>query len=231
MTATEPMTTTGASSPADVLHRLLQRRSCRAFLPDDLPAATVERLLTLAQRTPSWCNTQPWQVTVTRGEGTQRLKEAMVAAGDEEPDLPFPASYDGPYRDRRREAARRLYDAVGVTWGDREASARQTALNFELFGAPHLAVVTTDAGLGTYGAIDCGLYVQTFLMAAEALGLGTIPQAAIALRSATVRRILGLSPDRLVVCGISFGYPDTAHPATDVRTDRAALADVVRYLD
>jgi nitroreductase len=155
----------------------------------------------------------------------------MVAAGDEEPDLPFPASYDGPYRDRRREAARRLYEAVGVTWGDREASARQTALNFELFGAPHLAVVTTDAGLGTYGAIDCGLYVQTFLMAAEALGLGTIPQAAIALRSKTVRRTLGLTPDRLVVCGISFGYPDTAHPATDVRTDRAELADVVTYLD
>jgi nitroreductase len=220
------------STPASAaLHQLLQRRSCRAFLPDDLPRATIERLLTLAQRTPSWCNTQPWQVTVTRGEGTQRLKEAMVAAGDEEPDLPFPTSYDGPYRERRREAAKRLYEAVGVTWGDREASARQTALNFELFGAPHLAVVTTDAGLGNYGAIDCGLYVQTFLLAAESLGLGTIPQAAIALRSATVRRILGLNPDRLVVCRISFGYPDTAHPATEVRTDRAELADVVTYPD
>jgi nitroreductase len=225
------MTTTRALSSVDMLDELLRRHSCRAFLPDQLSATTIERLLGLAQRASSWCNIQPWHVTVTRGEGTQKLIDALVAADDEDPDVPFPVSYDDSYRVRRREAARRLYDAVGVPWGDRQASAREAARNFEFFGAPHCAVVTTDPSLGTYGAIDCGLYVQTFLLAAEALGLGAIPQAAIALRSTTLRRVLDLPPNRIVLCGISFGLPDPTHPGVSVHTDRAELAEVVTYLD
>jgi proline dehydrogenase len=40
-----------------------------------------------------------------------------------------------------------------VVRGDREASGRQARENFRLFGAPHVAIVTTDAALGTYGAV------------------------------------------------------------------------------
>lgn len=226
-----PMTDVNTSLAVETLERLLDRRSCRGFLPDELPEATIEKLLTLAQRTPSWCNIQPWHLTITRGDGTQKVVDAMLAAPDEEPDIPFPTSYDGVYRERRREAARRLYDAVGVQWGDREASARQAERNFELFGAPHLAVLTTGANLGTYGAIDCGLYLQSFLLAAEALGISAIPQAAIAMRSKTLRNLLGLADDRLVLCGISFGFPDTDHASSQVRTDRADMVDVVTYIE
>ncbi|GAF43028.1 nitroreductase [Rhodococcus wratislaviensis] len=231
-TQTVPMTTSGSSSRVDVLDQLLhERHSCRAFLPDAVPDSTIERLLLLAQRTPSWCNTQPWKVVVTRGQGTDRMRRALTAADDEEPDLPFPEAYNGPYRDRRRAAARRLYQAVGVQWGDRAASAREAARNFELFDAPHLAVITTDTGLGTYGAVDCGLYVQTFLLAAQALELGAIPQAAIAARSRTVRQVLNLTDDRMVLCGISFGLPDPNNPGAAVHAERASLSDVVTYLD
>lgn len=223
------MTDVNTSLTVDALERLLDRRSCRGFLPDELPEATITKLLALAQRTPSWCNIQPWDLTITRGEGTRKVVDAMLGASDEEPDIPFPTSYDGVYRERRREAARRLYEAVGVQWGDREASAREAERNFELFGAPHLAVLTTGANLGTYGAIDCGLYVQSFLLAAEALGIGAIPQAAIAMRSKTLRDVLDLADDRLVLCGISFGLPDTDHASTNVQTDRADTVDVVTY--
>jgi nitroreductase len=225
------MTTLNTSPALDALERLLDRRSCRGFLPEPLPQATITTILALAQRTPSWCNTQPWDLTITRGDGTRRVVDAMLGAGDEEPEIAFPASYNGVYRERRREAARRLYEAVGVEWGDREASAREANKNFELFGAPHLAVLTTGADLGTYGAIDCGLYLESFLLAAEALGVATIPQAAIAMRSKTLRDVLGLADDRLVLCGISFGFPDPSHASAGVRTDRADLTDVVTFFD
>jgi len=41
----------------------------------------------------------------------------------------------------------------------------------------------------------------------------------------------GLSDDRCVVCGISFGYPDRAHKANSYRTSRAALGDTARFFD
>jgi itaconate CoA-transferase len=226
-----------SESRADALAGLLgDRHSCRAFLPEQVPTELIERLLRTAQRSASWCNTQPWQAYVTRGEGTERLREALMRdagenPGESAPDFPAPAEYRDVYRDRRRASGWALYDAVGVAKGDREASAAQAAENFRLFGAPHAAIITTDAAQGVYGAVDCGLYIGTFLLAAESLGLACIPQAALAMRAPVLREHFGIPEDRQIVAGISFGYEDTGHAANSYRTERAGLEEVVTWVD
>ncbi|MGC5257061.1 hypothetical protein ACPXCG_11965 [Gordonia sp. DT218] len=40
------------------------------------------RVLRLAQHTPSWCDTQPWHTVITQGDGTARLREALLAHVD-----------------------------------------------------------------------------------------------------------------------------------------------------
>ncbi len=213
---------------------LRARHSCRAFLPDAVPRAVIERILTLAQRTASWCNCQPWQVTVASGEGARRLSQALLQRAEQSgfsPDFPFPREYQGDYLARRRESGFQLYNAVGVARGDREAYRRQELRNFQLFDAPHVAVITTDEALGEYGAIDCGGYVANFLLAAQANGVATVAQASLAMYPEVLRDTLGLPADRRVVCAISFGYADTAHPANSYRTSRADLASTVRWVD
>lgn len=219
---------------ATVLEGLLrERRSCRAFLSRPVDRTTIAQLLTLAQRTPSWCNTQPWQIVLTSGDATTTLAEALFAhAGSEpevEPDIPFPPGYAGVYLQRRRVCGFQLYGALGIERGDRERGAAQARENFRFFGAPHFALITTDRALGPYGSIDCGGYVSTFLLAAEALGLGAIPQAAVAGYSRWLREYFKLPEDRLVVCGISFGYADPEHPANAFHTQREPLDDVVQW--
>src|SRR5690625_1629615 len=79
---------------AAVLERLLhQRYGCRAYLSDTVPGETIDRILTLAQRTASWCNTQAWNMVITSGAGTVRFREALledVVKGIHAPDFPFP---------------------------------------------------------------------------------------------------------------------------------------------
>jgi nitroreductase len=146
------------------------------------------------------------------------------------PDIEFPERYEGVAQARRRECAWQLYECVGVQGGDREGSARQTAKNFELFGAPHLAIVTSEGALGTYGAVDCGVYVAHFLLAAQSLGIATIPQAAIASCAPYLRARFALPDDQQVLCGISFGYEDAHHPANAFRTTRAPLEEMVTWV-
>ncbi len=220
--------TTDAPHPDDsaALERLLHRRfSCRGFLPQPVAPELIERVLALAQRTASWCNAQPWQLVITRGAATERFRtalyEEMQRPGDEAPDFAWPTAYRDAYQARRRECGFGLYDAVGIARGDRAASAAQAMQNFRLFGAPHVAIVTTPADLGVYGAVDCGAYVQNFMLAATSLGLASIAQAALATRPGFIRRHFGLPDDRRIVCGISFGYEDPAHPANTFRTTRA----------
>jgi nitroreductase len=217
------------------LQRLLyERHSCRGFLPQLVPEATIRHILELAQLTASWCNTQPWQVVVTSGEATERFRRAMLeraATAPRNPDLPFPREYSGKYLERRRACGLRLYESVGIVRGDRAASERQAAENFRLFGAPHVAIITSPEPLGIYGAIDCGAYIGNFMLAAQSIGVASIAQAALAAHSGFIRDYFDLGNDCRVVCGISFGYEDSAHPANGCRTRRVGLSEAVKWVD
>jgi nitroreductase len=226
---------TKSNSDAEALELLLStRHSCRGFLPDPVADDVIARILHIARRTPSWCNAQPWRVVITKGAATERFRAALgnyVATNPPAPDIAFPREYHGVYLERRRACGFQLYEAVGIARGDREASAKQGFENYKLFGAPHVAIVTSDEALGAYGALDCGAYVNNFLVAAQSLGVASIPQAALASHSKFVREHFRLGDDRLIVCGISFGYEDPAHKANTFRTSRASLDEVVEWVE
>jgi nitroreductase len=224
------------TAPIEVLEDLLsQRFSCRAFRPDPVPRPTIERVLTAAQRTASWCNSQPWQIVIASGEAKERFRTAIYGEASSgapaDGDFSFPREYRGIYLERRRESGFQLYNTLGIARGDKAAYARQALENYNFFGAPHVAIIHTDEALGIYGAIDCGAYVGNFLLAAQALGLGAIAQAALARHSGLIRRHFRLGDDRRVVCGISFGFPDLDHKINAYRTSRASVADTATFVD
>jgi nitroreductase len=234
--AKAPVTRHSVEQRIGVLEELLgERFSCRAFRPDPVPRATIERILTAAQKTASWCNSQPWRLEIASGAATKKFRDAIYgAASSRKPssgDFPFPREYRGIYLERRRESGFQLYNSLGIPRGDKAAYARQALENFNFFGAPHVAIVHTDEALGIYGAIDCGGYVANFMLAAQALGLASIPQAALAFHSGLVREHFGLGDDRRVVCGISFGFPDRDHKANSYRTTRAGIAETVTFVE
>jgi len=239
------MTNTAEDPPASrysladrtgVLEELLRERySCRAFLPARVPRPIIECVLAAAQRTASWCNSQPWQLVIASGEAKERFRKAIYteasSGAPEQGDFPFPREYLGVYLERRRESGFQLYNTLGIPRGDKAGYRRQALENYNFFGAPHVAIVHTAEPLGVYGAIDCGAYVGNFMLAAQASGLGCIAQAALARHAGLIRRHFGLDDTRRVVCGISFGFADRDHKANSYRTSRASLADAVTFVE
>jgi nitroreductase len=222
-----------AGRDADVLETLMKaRHSCRAFEPTALPRRTIERILSIAQRTASWCNTQPWHVHIVSGPRLDEFRRLYAQkASEKAPDIEFPAAYRGTYLDRRRECGFSLYASLGIGREDKARAQAQMMRNYAFFGAPHLAVVSTDADLGPYGAIDCGGYIGTFLLAATSLGVAAVPQAAVASNSVFVREFLSIPDGRKVVAGIAFGLEDTTHPSNAFRTTRASIEQAVTWVD
>lgn len=219
----------------DSLVRLLDDRfSCRGFKPDPVPRQTISAIVDAARKVPSWCNAQPWQIILTSGDQTDAFRTALAAHASTKPpspDVDFPARYSGVYQERRRTCGWQLYEAVGVQKGDRAGSAAQMMRNFTLFDAPHCAIIHSPRELGAYGALDCGAFVTTFTLAAQAQGIATIPQAAVASHSAFLHDYFDIDDDRLIICAISFGYEDPDHPANGFRTERADVSDLIEWKD
>jgi nitroreductase len=223
------------SSDFSTLQRLVTaRHSCRAFKRDEVPRSTIQFILEAAQRAASDCNIQPWYVAVLSGGRLNKLREAMYtrAASGAPPvaDIPPITKYSGVYQERRRECGWSLYGALGIAKGDRAASGQQALENFRFFNAPHLALITTHASLGARALLDCGGYLNLFLLAAQALGVATVPQASISYRADVIREQLDLTDEQHVVCGIAFGWSDVDALANSYRTTRAPLNHVTEFL-
>lgn len=103
--------------------------------------------------------------------------------------------------------------------------------NFDLFDAPHCAILSSPRELGPYGAMDCGGFVTAFTLAAQAAGLASIAQAAVATYAPILHELLQIPEDRVILCGLSFGYANHEHPANSFRTDRADLGEFVSWRD
>ena len=212
---------------------LKSRYSCRAFRPDPVPDDVITQIITAARHVPSWCNAQPWQVTITKGAATETFRDVMMTAASTgtppQPDLDWPSKYSGAYAERRRTCGYQLYDAVGIEKSDRAGRMAQMLRNYALFDAPHVAIIHSPAELGPYGAMDSGGFVTAFALAATALGVASIPQAAIAGYAPLVRDHFDIADDRLVLCAISFGYADKDAPINQFRTERAVPDQIIDW--
>lgn len=218
-----------------VARLLLERYSCRAFRSDPVPRAVLEDVFAAAQFSANWCNAQAWQVIVTEGEATERFREAMFAKAHDTqagstPDIPFPLRYGGVFGERRKQAGVALYQSIGIVREDRDGAARQMLENYRLFGAPHVLILTTEAELGTYGAVDCGIYLGNLLMLLQSHGIASIAQGALPRFSPLIREFFGIPGNRQILCGVSFGYADEAHPVNYFRTTRSATEAVVAWV-
>ncbi|MEN9885822.1 MAG: hypothetical protein RL758_400 [Pseudomonadota bacterium] len=79
---------------------MARRHSCRAFRPEPVPSAMIERALVMASRTASWCNAQPWHVHIVSGEPLERLQAALLkrarTGAAATPELDWPREYTAP---------------------------------------------------------------------------------------------------------------------------------------
>jgi len=168
-----------------VLELLLSHRSVRSFLPTALPPDTIPTLVAAAQSAASSSNLQPWSVVAV--EDPERKKRLSVLAGNQ---------------------AHIAQAPLFLVWlADLSRLRRVAALR----GVDPLALDTLD--LFTIGVVDAPLAAQNAVVAAEALGLGTVYIGGIRRDPEAVAKELQLPPEVFPVFGLSVGWPDPDKPA------------------
>jgi nitroreductase len=213
----------------DVRDAVASRFSCRAFLPNPVPLATVREILTRAARAPSGGNLQPWRVHALAGAVLEDLKARIRPHAPSNPRgegaeyQVYPSPLKEPYHSRRFQVGADLYRAIGIPREDRPARYRQYARNFEFFGAPVGLLFTIDRSMGPPQWSDLGMYIQTVMLLARAYGLDTCSIEAWTHWHKTASAFLALPPEEMVFCGMALGYGDPAARINDWRSTRETL--------
>jgi nitroreductase len=181
---------------ADLDDTIGRQRAHRAFRPDEVDDALVDRILTAAGMAPSAYNSQPWEWIVVRDPATR------AAIG---------------------EIAARVWDAVPGEWRDTHLApsmAREVedGAHGGIAAAPVLVVVCVDRRRCDRGAIGSSIFpaVQNLLLAATAAGLGSA-LTTLATHDPGLASLLGLPDHVEAMAVVPLGWP--AKPLGPPRRD------------
>ena len=220
----------------ELLAGLKQRQSIRAYQAESVPKDIVTQILEAARWSPSWGNTQPWELVVVGGETAGRLTADLVAAFQEKvppnPDVPMPQTFPDAHQSRYMACAAGLFGAMGIAREDKERRWGHMLHMTRAYGAPSIIYVMFPAELSVpYTMFDLGALTHAVCLAARAHGLGSCIEAQLAHYPDIVRRHLGLPETYKIAVGIALGYPDQEAPANAFRTQREPLEKFVRWVD
>lgn len=220
----------------DILDAIKKRASTRAFLKKDIAKELVEDILETARWAPSGTNTQPWNVVVLSGVAKDKLCEKMAAKfAAHEPGSPDYHYYTAgklaePYRTRRFNCGMALYGALGIAREDRVAREAAWSRNYHAFNAPVMLLFFIDKFLEKGSWLDYGMFLENVMLAALGHGLATCPQQALAEYPDLVREYLGTEyQDKVLICGIALGYPNTKAAVNNYRTEREDVTNFTRW--
>jgi nitroreductase len=215
----------------DIIDAINMRKSVRAFKPDPITKAVLEKVLTTAVRAPSAINSQPWEFVVATGEKLQAYKDLSIAKlnAREAMDLVlYPGNALGDLRtispERTIGATARTLEVMGIMRDDKVKRAEWAKQGLGFFGAPAVIFLLLDKKYANSAYFDLGMVSYGICLAALDAGLGTIIMVQGVAYGQALRSTLGIPESKNIIVSIAIGYPDLMHPTSQVRSEREPLA-------
>jgi nitroreductase/FMN reductase [NAD(P)H] len=204
-------TRAGASLPAEgTVAQLLAHRTHRRYKPDPVPDEVLDIVLAAALSAPSKSDLQQVGIVLVK----DRVRQATI--GGWIPDMPWIATAP----------------LFLVFCGDHRRIRRVSG---EL---RHRPFPNDTLDMFMNAAVDAGLVLQSFITAAEALGLGCCPISVVRNHVEKLSELLELPAGVFPVAGLTVGYPSQAGwismrlpPALTVHTDRYDDSDLPAQLE
>ena len=160
------------------LARMAGRGVVRRFKPEPVPAAVIDTLCAIALSAPSKSDLQGRDILIVEEKATRARINELLADQDWIPAAPHFIIFLGNNRRQRQ-----VHDWRG-----------------HAFANDHL-----DAFFNA--AVDAGIALSAFVLAAEAVGLGCCPVSVIRNHAEEVSRLLGLPDHVFPVAGLGLGWP------------------------
>jgi nitroreductase len=168
----------------ELFEAIKNRRSVRRFTSDSVDEGKIQAILEAGRWAPSWANSQCWRFVVVRDAGIkQKLAAALFTIRLPDKEIPNPAAASFSIAP--------VIIVVGAEIG--QSGGRH--------GSPGEYV--TDKG--DWFMFDAALAVQNMVLAAHALGLGTVILGAF--DAPAVEKALGTPPGFRVVTMFPLGVP------------------------
>ena len=215
-----------------VSEAVASRKSIREFLKTPVKNSLIKDLLSKSARAANGGNLQPWQIFVINNESmTAFLKHQSEWTEPETPayDI-YPSGLKEPYRTSRYELGEQMYNLLNISREDKEARFMQVLKNFKFFGAPAAIFCFVDRQMGPPQWSDLGMFLQTFMLLGQEVGIDTCAQEAWSMKQESVSNFFKVDDETMLFCGMAIGYKDPDAIVNKLNSERRPVDQWATFL-
>jgi len=213
------------------------RKSIRAFESRPISKENMRKIVDIARNSPSYTNTQPWEMAVVTGKQRDELSRELLklvkrnAPTNSDIPLPMPTDWPEQMEKRLREHGARRLNTIGIERTDKIGRERLRLMNFEFYGAPCAVFLFMDDSLPEWSLFDIGLFVQNLILSAHCFGIGSCIQASVTEYAGEIKTFLHIEKDKKLVACISLGYPDKKAKLNTYRSVKKASDEFMYWYE
>ena len=215
----------------NVYDALQSRHSTRAFMQKPVEKELLLKVLDAAHKSPSYANSQPWEVFAAAGEMLDTLRKDFLAefrSGTKvHPDIPMVKAWPEPYKTFIESTGAAQLEHLGIARDDKVKRTENIENNLNCFGAPAVVFLCLHKELSSWSFYDLGLFSQSLMLAAQHYGLNTMPAAMLVVYPELIRQKLAIPESLNIVLGIAIGYAMPSDLRNQFSSSRKSLDEFI----
>ena len=207
-----------------------ERHSARDFQSKEIPEDTLKAIITASLNSPSWCNSQPWNIYVVTGKPLEEIKKDWISKNEQKI-----KGYADIKPVHRTEFSERCQKNMEEELKLIEEKTKDLELktfwrkNIECFNAPAIVYLTVNKGHSEWSIYDIGGFGMALLLAAKDLGVDSVVAYELVKYPDILRKYVKIPDTEDIVVGIALGY-ESDHTVNTFRAKKSTIEEVCHFI-
>lgn len=203
-----------------------KRYSARDFTSKEVTEEDLNEIVEIAELSPSWANSQPWNVYIATGKSLSDIREKWIEqnASEIEGNSDLPSGHREDFGERALNNMNQLFGSVIETLSDPEEFAKTQPI---LFNSTAIVYLTMPKGAPMWSVYDLGAFSMSLMLAACEKDIDSIPAYELIKYPEVLRENLPIPEDEDIIAGIALGYASDAK-VNEFRSSRMDVEDILK---
>jgi len=217
-------------SKFDFKELMKQRHSARYFLSKPIPEEILKEIISTSLLTPSWGNSQPWNLYIASGKTLEGIRKEWIAKNKEgvKGYSDINAGHRTDFSERCQENINKVMKEFTDVLKDPSLKTFMEA-NFILFNAPTVVYITVPKKRTEYNIFDTGALEMSIMLAAKEKGIDSVPAYEIIKYPDIIRKYTKVPENEDIIIGIALGYEDKGNDLSKIRSVKLTLDEACHF--
>ena len=186
-----------------------ERHSVRNFQNKEIPENLIKEIISVAQRAPSWENSQPWNVYIATGEVLEQIRKEYREKGEQ--NIKGYADMNPGHRTNYSKQSQKNMEDQNKAFAEFTEDPKfekfmESVRN--LYYSPMVVYFTLNKGYIPYSVYDVGAFGMSLMLAAKDYGVDSLIAYSLVTYPDVLRKYLKVPDDEDIIEGIALGYEE-----------------------